>query len=457
MNQISQSILAAKLARRFTVLIFFGCLILFMIFSTGCENSVESKRVAPSEISGMMLEAAVGVPYECTLTVSCDPPPVFRLIEAPEGMTIDSVTVCIMWEPDSSSDFDNRVTVEVSNSAGTVNGEFMVQVAGLQIDGWVTGGLASENIDVEVIRNVAAGIEDGGYPGINSFLIVRDGKLVFENYFNGTIRNMSENIYSAPKSITSCLMGIAIDEGYIADENELLYPFFAEYDSFEHWTARKDSISLKHLITMTAGFQLAGDDYDIWLNNTGPRDWIKFYLDLPVVTSPGAVFNYESLCDRLAGHVVEREAGTTLPLFALEHLFEPLGMRYYSWAGWKPTTSSMISGFLELRPIDMAKIGQMYLDGGVWQGTRIVSQDWIVRSTAVNREDYGYNWWIYTWATPAGNYRVYFAYGNGGNSIYVVASLNMVVVFTGDNFERPIQWDQQYELMKQEIIPAAAG
>ena len=423
----------------------------------GCDKSVENSPICPTVTSEAPLEAAVNEEYTYTVMATGSPPPTFKLDLAPAGMTIDSTSGLISWTPSSSSPFDSRVNVVASNQGGSDSQEFMVQVTGLQIEGWETSSLVAANIDPAAIRAVANDIEMNVYPQINSFLIVRDRKLVFERYFHGANRNSSDNIYSAEKSITSCLMGIAIDKGIIPDENELLYPFFPEYDTFYNWSDWKEMIRMKHLLTMTSGYELEGGDLDLWLHNIGSRDWIKFYLDLPVVAPPGNVFNYESLCDRLVGHVVEREAETALPLFAAENLFTPLGMAYYNWSGWDPVDNSMISSKLELRAVDMAKFGQTYMDGGVWQGNRVVSEDWVTRSLTPNASHYGYNWWILTWSTPVGLVDVYYAFGNGGNSIYVFERQRMVVVFTGDYFVHPDVWDQQYDLLKQRVIPAVTN
>lgn len=434
----------------------FLILIALAALSAGCgNNSVESEPIRPTLTSQAPLEAAVGQQYTYDVQSSGDPSPTFRLEQAPAGMTIESVSGQILWVPTSNSSFESRVTVVARNEAGTDSQEFIVQVAGLQIEGWETTGLIAEDINPDTIRAVASDIADGTYPQIHSLVIIRNGNLVFEEYFNGNVRNSTHNIYSAEKTITSCLMGIAIDQGLITDENELLYPFFDEYDSFENWSDWKDEITLKHLHTMTAGFELEGEDYNLWRYDIGPRDWIKFYLDLPVVHEPGTVADYQSLNDRLAGHVIERQAQMTLPEFAAENLFRPLAMRYWEWSAWDPVNSSMITGQLELRPIDMAKFGQMYLDDGIWDGERIVSEAWVTRSTALSIGNYGYNWWVYLWTTPAGGINTYYAFGNGGNGIWVFDSLRMIVVMTGDYFVQPDYWQNQQQILKERIIPAA--
>ncbi|UCG62322.1 MAG: serine hydrolase [Candidatus Zixiibacteriota bacterium] len=426
-----------------------------LLLSVGCDKSVESKPVTPTVVSEPVLEAAVGQEYTYAVDAVADPPPTYRLDQAPAGMTIDATSGIISWTPTPESPFDSRVIIVASNSAGSDSQGFVIQVAGLEIQGWETSGLVGEDIDPEAIRAVASDIEDGTYPQINSLVIVRNGKLVFEEYFNGNIRNSAHNIYSAEKSITSCLMGIAIDQGLVVDENELLYPFFPEYETFENWSAWKDQISLKHLHTMTSGFELEGEDYDLWVNNVGPRDWIKFYLDLPVVAEPGTAVDYSSLNDRLAGHVIERRAQLPLPQFAFANLFQPLGMTFYNWSAWDPLNSSMISSQLALRPIDMAKFGQMYMDGGVWQGNRIVAEEWVTRSTVAFIGNYGYNWWVYRWTTPVGDIDTYYAFGNGGNGIWIFESLQMIVVMTGDYFVQPDYWQNQQQILKERIIPAA--
>ncbi|UCE23695.1 MAG: serine hydrolase [Candidatus Zixiibacteriota bacterium] len=419
--------------------------------------TVSGLPVSPVITSEPPISATLGQDYVYSVVASGDPVPTFRLSRAPVGMTIDPVSGLISWIPSSSSPFDSRVAVVASNLGGEVSQEFVVQVAGLEIDGWETGSLVGENIDAVEIRAVANDIETGVYPQINSLLIVRNGKLVFEDYFNGANRSSAHNIYSAEKSITSCLMGIAIDRGLIVDENELLYPFFPEYDSFDNWSTWKEQVSLKHLHTMTGGFELEGEDYDLWRYDVGPRDWIKFYLDLPIVSEPGTAIDYRSLYDRLAGHVIERQAGMSLPEFATENLFQPLGMKYYEWSTWDPVASSMISAQLAIRPIDMAKFGQMYMDGGVWAGNRLVSEDWVARSTTAYLGNYGYNWWVYQWATSVGSVDVYYAFGNGGNGIWIFEEFQMIVVMTGDYFVQPDYWQQQQQILKYRIIPAVGN
>ncbi|UCE24602.1 MAG: serine hydrolase [Candidatus Zixiibacteriota bacterium] len=416
---------------------------------------VSGLPIRPVVTSVPALGATVGQEYIYSVFASGDPAPRYALSRAPVGMTIDSISGLITWTPSSSSLFDSRVSVVASNLGGAVSQEFVVQVAGLQIEGWETSSLVAENISAAAIRAVASDIEAGIYPQIKSLVVVRNGKLVFEDYFNGANRSSAYNIYSAEKSITSCLMGIAIDKSLIVDENELLYPFFPEYDSFENWSTWKEQVSLKHLHTMTGGYELEGGDYDLWRYDIGPRDWIKFYLDLPIVSEPGTAIDYRSLYDRLAGHVIEREAEMSLPQFAAENLFEPLGMKYYDWSAWNPIASSMISAQLALRPIDMAKFGQMYMDGGVWKGSRIVSEEWVIRSTTAYLGNYGYNWWVYRWTTPVGSINTLYAFGNGGNGVWIFESLDMVVVFTGDYFVNPDYWQNQQQILKERIIPAA--
>ena len=432
----------------------FAYISLLTIVAPGCDRSLESDPFDIIITSAAPLEATVDQEYTYSVTATGYPQPTFSLEEAPEGMTIDEETGQISWLPSSDAAFNSAVVVSAANSRLSVSQGFVIQVKGLQIEGWETGSLVSASIDPDEIWAVADDIKDGAYHGIKSSLIIRNGRLVFEEYYNGASRNTALNIYSAEKSITSCLMGIAIDSGLIADAYEPLYEFFPEYDTFSNWSSGKEYMKLVHLITMTSGFELEGTNYDLWLNNIGPRDWIKFYLDLPLTFYPGTAMDYKSLCDRLAGHVIERQAQIPLPEFAADHLFNPLGMAYYNWDGWNPVDNSMISGQLRLRAVDMAKVGQMYLDGGVWNGNRIVSEEWVTRSTTIYRRNYGYNWWVRTWETPVGEIDVYYAAGNGGNTIFVFSELQMIVVFTGDYFVQPDVWDQQWDILKQRIIPA---
>ncbi|WP_420460090.1 serine hydrolase domain-containing protein [Neolewinella sp.] len=285
-------------------------------------------------------------------------------------------------------------------------------------DGWPVGTLSEAAIDSTLIIQMLGQIHSNKYQGINSVLLARNGTLVVEEYFGSFDRDSLHNMKSAAKSITSALVGIAIDQGFIQSVDAKLLPYFPEYDgSIDNWDGRKEDITLKHLLSMTSGIK--GNEDAMYPTN----DWIKFYLDQPLVAAPGDTFSYATGGVVTLGNVITRASDLRIPDFANRYLFGPLGITVYHW----PITNSrgsqglaMTGGGLSLRPRDMAKFGQLYLNGGTWKGHRVVSENWIAESTSKQTtsdlygEDFGYLWRMLDREVGGESIRSYEAWGNGG-------------------------------------------
>ncbi len=298
----------------------------------------------------------------------------------------------------------------------------------------------------------------GEYEGVSSVLLARGGVLVLEEYFGESGREDLHTTRSASKAVTSALVGIAIDQGYIESVEVPLLPFFPEYaDEIEHWDERKRDISLAHVLSMTSGVR--GNEDAMYPTD----DWIKFYLDQPLAAAPGEVFSYATSGVVTLGSVITRASGLRVPAFADRYLFGPLGITEYRW----PITNSrgsqglaMTGGGLNLRPRDMAKFGQLYLNGGVWEGERLISKAWIEESTRRHAtsdlygEDYGYLWRMIDREVSGRAVRSYEAWGNGGQFILAFPSLDLVAVFTGENFGRFPEMEQPFDMMDQYVLPA---
>ena len=215
--------------------------------------------------------------------------------------------------------------------------------------------------------------------GISSILLVRDGELVFEKYFGTQTRDTLHNTSSAAKSITSALIGIAIDKGYIASEEQRVLPYFPEYQGkIANWDPRKEDIRIRDILSMTSGMKCNEDAmYET-------DDWVKFYLDQPMVQAPANSFSYNTCGVVVLGSIITRASGMRVPAFAERYLFKPMDIVSVKW----PITNSlgnqglaMTGGGLRLRPRDMAKFGQLFLDNGVWAGRQPISPQWITTST----------------------------------------------------------------------------
>ena len=339
--------------------------------------------------------------------------------------------------------------------------------------------LQEEGIDPGPIRDMLLTILSGHYTKLDSVLIARNGNLVLEAYFNGFDRETKHDMRSAFKSVTSILAGIAIDKGLIADPNQSISGFFPDYwPRIEDGVAWKDRITLRHLLTMTPGFdaeETAGIGPNREEEMFQSEDWVAFSLNLPMAREPGTRFSYNSSSTFLIGEIVARVAGEPLPTFAKTNLFLPLGITDYCWT-MTARGQAVAQGNFYIQPRDMVKIGQLFLDRGIWQGRRIISVDWIEESTRAHvqsvvgsgsqlssdgeRDDagqdgYGYQWW--TRAARNSIFDHYFASGNGGQKIFVFPGLEMIVVFTGSHYGSSIGHQQTTDLFNRYIAPAVLG
>ena len=330
-------------------------------------------------------------------------------------------------------------------------------------DGIRTADIAHAGLDTAAIARVVARVADGTYPDLHSVLVYRNGRLAAEEYFYEYDRDRPHQMRSATKSVVSALVGIAIDRGLLPSDTALVTARLS-YDGYANPDPRKDRLTLRDLLTMRSG--LACDDR----NGDSPgnesrmyptADWPKFVLDLPMLDTPGTKGSYCSGNVKVAGRIVERAAGMSLPSFAQRYLFDPLGIRARDLRWPYALTSSNAATFaqLYLRPRDMLKLGILFHQHGRWNGRQVISREWVERSTAkwsfIGDQDYGYFWW-HQWvdvATPTGTQRVdmVVATGNGGQKIYVIPSLDAVVVMTGGSYNSN---SPATTIMRSELLPA---
>ena len=329
------------------------------------------------------------------------------------------------------------------------------------VDGWPVANLNDAGFDPEQINDMLAAIKNGHYSGINSVLVVRNGTLVFEAYFNGFDRKTPHNIRSAFKSFTSTLAGISLDKGLIGSVHQPISGFFPD-----RWAAtargdrQKEEITLAHLLTMQAGFNRHRglDDAD---------DWYRFALDQPMGAAPGTRFDYSDGNSMLIGGAIASAAGIPLTEFAKANLFAPMGIRHFCWT-LTPTGQPMTDGSFYMRPRDFAKLGQLYLDEGRWQGRQIVSADWVKKairervlfSPPTKRKlhmNYGYHWWIRHLAPTDDNRLEMFAASGGSQKLVVYPNLKLVVAFTGGRYFGWEAHQQPWKILDRYILPALVG
>jgi len=316
-------------------------------------------------------------------------------------------------------------------------------------DGWLCAALDKVEVESHLITDMIIRILKGKYDDIHNIIIIKDGKIALEEYFqeNGKFhgppvtlwyRDRKHLLASATKSITSILVGIAESEGYITDLEVPVLTFFPEFDYLKN--QEKANIKLKHLITMTAGLEWQqgikdpGDVSKMWQTD----DIARFYLEKPLVQIPGEKYKYSNANSTLLGIIVEKASGMDVETFSKKFLFSPLDISNYDWARY-PDGSIDTDGGLALRPRDMAKIGQLFLNDGICKGRQIVSTGWIKDSTGkqVKRNDnlwYGFMWWRRTLNVDGKQIDSFYAFGWGGQYIFVVPDFNMVIVSNALNF-----------------------
>jgi CubicO group peptidase (beta-lactamase class C family) len=324
-------------------------------------------------------------------------------------------------------------------------------------DGWATSTPATEGIDAAGVEGILRSIRDGSYPRVDSMVVARHGRLVAEGYFNGYARDTLHDLRSTGKSFTSALTGIAVERGLlIVDDPISLY--IRDFADAKNLDARKRAITVRHLLDMSSGLDC--DDR----SPTSPgneermydaRNWVQFVLDLPMAFDPGTRSIYCTGGVIVLGSIVSSRAGVGLDAFAATSLFEPLDVRNVRWRR-SPDGQATGGGGLRLRPRDLAKLGELYRAGGMWNGRRVLSAAWVAesrRSTTRIREDgYGYLWWKRAFVRDGVAVESYFTSGNGGNFVFVFPSLDLVVAFTGSNYDSRAS-DQPFQILAERLLP----
>lgn len=338
-------------------------------------------------------------------------------------------------------------------------------------DGWDVSSLSAQGINARLITEMINRIRENVLRNIHGILIVRNGMLVLEEYFPGEALYFGDytvfdwdvlhHLASCTKSFTSALVGIAHDQGYITDLNAPLYSFFPEYPDI-NWDIDKQKITLKHLLTMTAGLDWDEHTYSYFdARNMHSQmylsaDPIKFILEVPLAEEPGTTFNYNSGLSVLLGGIIKNTTSLYANQFAEIYLFAPLAIEEYDWEVLSNGTIQT-GGGLRLRPRDMAKLGQTYLNKGTWKGKRIVSQFWVEESVkkyidAYWRCGYGFQWWLENHYWKGEIIHSFSARGLGGQYIFVFPELQMVVVSTAGNYLTGAE--PALTMLNQYILPA---
>jgi len=324
-----------------------------------------------------------------------------------------------------------------------------------------TASIYEENFNSEELIHLLEEIINQKYGRLESLLILKDNKLIVEEYFYGYDRTQTHNIHSCTKSVTSLLVGMVLDSHKNINTDQSLFSFFPQYDSLK--TEDKAQITLKNVLTMTAGFR----DHEGPPEKYKPDDPYLYILRKPLKTKPGEVFKYSNESTDLLGGVIYSVEGKRADEFAKEHLFGLLDIHKYSWKIEDGITRCHSD--LNLLPRDMAKIGLLVLNDGKWQGSQIVSKEWIRESSKPHVQeskffDYGYQWWHHSknnlqwWKEPntasPKEHDLVTALGFGGQYIMIIRDLNLVIVTTASDYDESSGMAfKKVPMVIEEIVP----
>ena len=336
-------------------------------------------------------------------------------------------------------------------------------------DGWPTAKPSAARANVDVLRGMVRSVAGGELPLTHSILVARFGDLIVEEYFYGYDRDTMHDMRSASKTIASTLVGLAIDRELIEGVGSPVLPLFPEYRSYRHWSPAKAKIRIRDLLTMSSGLDANDSARDSvaaeesYQSQSRQTDWIKLSLDAPMIAEPGRRLIYGSANPLILGGILDYVVGERVEWFAENNLFGPLGIEKYR-IYMDPMGVPYMGGGMHLRPRDMLKYGQMYLDGGRWQGRRILSESWVAESFGKygrlepverNGNWYGYLWWHETYAVNGESIDSVEARGNGGQYIFVVPELAVVAVITSGNYRGGLALTRQPQaIFERYILPA---
>jgi CubicO group peptidase (beta-lactamase class C family) len=345
-------------------------------------------------------------------------------------------------------------------------------------DGWPVAAPEDQGLDPVAICAIGPRFEAWKEANVHAVVVIRHGVLVYERYFAGEDERwgrplgrvaydarMRHDLRSITKSVTALLVGIAVDRSWLEDLDAPVLSFFPEYADLR--TPEKDRITVRHLLTMSAGLAWNeelpySDPENSERQMTDAPDPYRYVLAQPSAAPPGQVYNYNGGATAMLAAILRKLSGRSLDVLAKEALFEPLGIRDVEWVRYANGDPIAASG-LRLRPRDLAKIGQLVLDRGVWQGRRIVSPSWIEQSTSpqIQAEEplfYGYQWWLGRSAIDGQEIEWAAGFGWGGQRLFVVPDRDLVVVVMAGLYANPpLQRVVAGTVLTDHVLPAAAS
>jgi CubicO group peptidase (beta-lactamase class C family) len=327
-------------------------------------------------------------------------------------------------------------------------------------DSWPSATPDQENIDGKDLTALFARLEQDPHKDLRGIVILRHGKMVAERYYNGDDASTLRDIRSATKSITALLMGIAIDQGLVKSVDDSIANYLPNLPR-----DGKEKIRIRDLLNMRSGLDANDDDPASPGNETrldASNDWIRSVYAVPMKYSPAKKYVYVSINAFLAGAIIENASRMRLDEFAKQNLFSPLRITQDYWRR-VPIDLPTGQGNLSITTRDEAAVGQLVLQGGQYRNHQIVNRRWIEQCTAnqvpISSVDpyadfYGYMWYSKTEVVGERSVLVHFASGNGGNKIFVVPSLDLVLAITSTAYNQPYRHQRSHDILLKVLAAA---
>lgn len=344
------------------------------------------------------------------------------------------------------------------------------------VSAWAQGASPPQARPAPALAAMDAAVREGAFKRVTSILVARRGQLAHESYFDEGGAQARRNTRSLTKTVTAMLVGAAIDRTKLSGVDARVSPFFADMAPFAAPDSRKDAITVEDFLTMSS--LLECDDENAFSRGNEERmylaeDWVRFTMDLPIkgfaawTTKPadapfGRAWSYCTAGVTTLSAMLERATGQSLDAFARDALFRPLGVTGERWQR-APTGFAQGGGGLELRSRDLLALGQLLLDRGRHGQAQILSPTWVAAMTSPhahvddNRGDYGYLTWLPTFTVKGRKIAAAGMYGNGGNKVVIVPTLELVIVITTTNYGVPNSHALSERLLTEYILPWGLG
>ncbi|NQZ89864.1 MAG: serine hydrolase [Colwellia sp.] len=366
----------------------------------------------------------------------------------------------------------NNSESDTTESTETDQAPYVYQTPINLNDGWQVDHVSNQNVDeyllTDLVNNIQNNIDQFRY--VDAVLVSKNGRLLLNEQFKTELdftddwaNNQDLDLHilnSVSKSFASTLIGIAIDQQIIPDINVLVHDYFQHKQPIANWNESKANITLQNWLTMRHGYEwdewdssyFDSNNLNAQMNNS--NDPMQFLLDRPMAETPANVFAYSTGVSFALGRLVERASGQSLVNFMETNLFEPLSIDNYTY--WALDGMPHMGSALYLSTRDLAKLGQLFLDKGLWNGERIVSQSWIEQATQKRVDNdswgYGYQWWMTSFTANGIVYETFYADGLGGQHVFVFPALNSVVAFNGSAYEDTEKEQRSYRMILENYI-----